>query len=204
LRVTLVEVFRARLWWAVLIATLAGALVAASVSLLLPRTYRAEATLALAGPEASRELQLTYVEVLTSPDYLRFAAAGSSMSGPELSRGLRAIPSPGTLLIAVVATSTSRERATLRASLVAGRLGEYLAESGIGGVTAGVTVIRSASTARQTAPIAANTAVGAMAGLLCAAAAGAAVARRNQSPPPEQGESAVIGAIDEREIVDSA
>jgi hypothetical protein len=202
--VTLVEVFRARLWWAVLVATLAGGLVAASISLLLPRSYRAEATLALTGPEASRELQLTFVEILTSPDYLRFAAEGSPMDGAELSRGLRAIPSPGTLIIAVVATSTSRDRAILRANLAAERFGDYLAASGIGGTTAGIALVRSATGARQTAPLAANTVAGAMAGLLCAAAVGAAVARRPGGTAPGETEDQLIGATDEHKVADSA
>ena len=98
---------RGQTWWAIVAATVAAAIIGAALSIVLPATYRAEATLLVTGPGASRELQLTYVDLLTSDGFLESLAQSVDATPAELSSGLQAIPAPGTTLIGVVVEEDS-------------------------------------------------------------------------------------------------
>ena len=160
---------RARRWWILLPAALAGAVIALAVSFFLPAQYRAEATLALTGPTASREIQLTYRDLLTSEDHLDDVASGLGLTTNELRDGLRAIPAPGTLLIAVSVTNGDASEAARRANAVADNFPRFLDESGVA-ASESVIVAQRATSADELTSYAANTLLGAAVGLLAAAA----------------------------------
>ncbi len=193
-------------WWVILVATIGAAGAAGTISLLLPGTYRAEATLAVNGPQASRELQLTYAEILTSNAYLAEPAEELGLEIEELREGLRAIPAPGTTLIAVTVDQDSEDEAVRRAAAVADGFAAFLDSNGLG-ETASVAVIRMPEKADQSSSFVANTIGGAAAGLLCAIVAVSLANRRRGAEEHSSGrsmeETGAGTAPDEHEYVDS-
>lgn len=150
-----------------LAATVAAGIIGAALSIVLPASYRAESTLLVTGPTASRELQLTYVDLLKSDGFLAVAAEASGIPAAELDEGLKAIPAPGTTLIGIVVEEDDEGRAIAEANTVAGAFGPYLAANGLG-EEGTIAIVREADSATRSPSFAVNTATGAVAGFLAA------------------------------------
>jgi capsular polysaccharide biosynthesis protein len=184
-----------RRWWALLGATIGGGLLAAAVSVALPVDERATATIVVAGPTASRELQLTYADLLVSDAYLAGVASDLGEDPDDLREGLRAVPSPGTTVIEVVVTDGDGDDAIEQANAVAQSFPAFLERTGLGAPES-ARVVELAESSRKLDSLRANAAVGAAAGLLAGAAAlallegraGRAGAASQRPTESEQGE----------------
>ena len=172
--------------WALIASAAAGALSAAIVAALVPAPYRAEATLVVAGPAPTRELQLTYVDLALSPPVVERASALSGIRGARFEDGVRVVPAPQSLLIRVFATASNKNEAQAMANAMALALPSYLEESGLDDARS-LRVARSASSAaRVSSPLVASAVLGALAGLaVCWAAARLIVAPDGPTPRSE-------------------
>jgi capsular polysaccharide biosynthesis protein len=193
--VPFLSLFRGRTWWAVLAATAAAGIIGAALSIVLPASYRAEATLLVTGPTASRELQLTYVDLLKSDAFLADVARESGATLAELREGLKAIPAPGTTLIGVVVEDTERDAAIEEANVVAERFDGYLVANGLG-APGTVAIVREAESASRSPSFITNSATGAVAGFLAAVAAAVFLAGRPGHAPGEEGLEQTVGGDD--------
>ena len=185
--------FRLSTWGLLAVAAAAGVLVALGLSVAMPDRYRAEATLALTGESATRELQLTYAQMLTSAAYLAEVAPGLGISADELSDGLRAVPAPGTVLIGIFVTNGNEQEAIERANAVADGFGAFLVDSDVS-ESGSVVVTQRATEAAPTGSTWANALLGGSVAFVCAAAIlvfarprrGAGVEESRQERPEER------------------
>jgi polysaccharide biosynthesis transport protein len=150
------------------LATVAGGLGAAALTAALPRDYRAEATLVLTGPGASRDRQLTYVQLASSRRHLEGVSARTGISIPDLRKSVRVVPAPGSFVIGVFATDEDPGRAAAIANAVAESFPGFLLEAGIADPESVELAVRADPPERPLASLAFNAVLGACIGALAA------------------------------------
>jgi capsular polysaccharide biosynthesis protein len=167
-------------WFLIALAALTGAAVALAISGTLPARYRAETAILVSGENASRELQLSYAELIVSDNYLEVPAADLGIPVDELREGLRAIPAPGTTIVGIAVTLRDDVDAIERANSVAANFGPYLEANGLGRAENAAVIGRSTSARRLTSTVG-NVLAGAAAGAVAGLAAFEAAARRRRT-----------------------
>jgi capsular polysaccharide biosynthesis protein len=193
----LVRSLLGRRWLILAVATVIAGLAAAAGSLAVPESHRAEAVLVVTGPEASRERQLTFADLLKRDEYLAVPAGLLGISVESLSDGLRTIPAPGTLLVAVTVTNRHESRAIERANAVADSFPGWLVSRGLAGEDA-VAIVERAANAKSQSVVGANGVAGAALGLLAAAGAFAYLDRRSKAQTAVE-----LSPTDDSETVES-
>lgn len=172
--------------WALLGAAAAGALAAAVVAALLPAPYRAEATLVVAGPAPTRELQLTYVDLALSPAVIERAAASTGIPGSRFEQDVRVVPAPQSLLIRIFATAERGADARSMANAIARELPAYLQQSGLDDERS-LRIARTAGPAeRASASLVTAAALGAVVGMAVVWVALQLRGRPEPPPPPSK------------------